>query len=200
MLGITHDELIAQAKVWVDAMGGKFEGDKRCGCEPVHNVIEIYYEATIDFGILHNVLKEGPIKIPITFLDDHTFVGMGTLPMATAGTDARCVSQGQGSMGVMVTGEAIEEHDSHRMHIKLTNLTSLSGSDVVACPPKGGIGQLGGTNKMAFDFDLFGVIGEAQAKPVPLPAPGIQTRVCAKLLDPSKPEEKDLPCTTVVAN
>lgn len=195
--GITLGQFFSQAEAWVEAMDvDEFEGDDRCGCVAMHFAIEVYYEATINLGILHNVLKEGPITIPITFKDDRTFVGQGTFPMSTAGTDAACVSQGQGSMMVQVTGKAVEELNDHRMHIELTNVSPLSGSVVVSCPPLGYAGQLGGTNKRTLKFDLLGFIGEAQAQPLPLPAPGLQNRVCVKLIDLSLPSGTDAPCTT----
>ena len=34
-VGVTHQDLIQMAHDWVDAQGGKFQGDDTCGCKPI---------------------------------------------------------------------------------------------------------------------------------------------------------------------
>jgi len=34
-VGVTHQDLIQMAHAWVDAQGGKFQGDDSCGCTPI---------------------------------------------------------------------------------------------------------------------------------------------------------------------
>jgi hypothetical protein len=35
-VGVTHQELIQMAHDWVDALGGKFQGGRTCGCTTIH--------------------------------------------------------------------------------------------------------------------------------------------------------------------
>ena len=197
MLGITHDELIAQAKAWVAAMGGKFQGDKRCGCEPVRTAIKVYSAVSINTGILQQVSAMGPVTIMLNFKDDGTFEGDGTVPFSAAGTDKACVTESHGSMIGKVSGKAIEDNPPNHLHIELTNITPTSGATAVGCPLHSGVYPLKGGDKLTFTFDMTGFIGEAQVKPVPLPAPGLESKICVKLVDPDvQPPANDSPCVS----
>jgi hypothetical protein len=174
---ITQGGLIDLAQDWIAAMGGEFQGDVSCGCEPAQYAVRAYYEAKISIGtVLQQATTMGPVDIPITFHDDHSFAGTGTFLINGAGRvqggGGACISQSQGSMLIQVSGNAIEEWKNNRMHIEATNLTPTSGATEVQCPQRGANAPLLGGDKAAFGFDLTGRIGEAAMTRVPLPAPG----------------------------
>ena len=162
-------------------MGGEFEGDESCGCEPAHYAIRGYYEAKITIGtFVQEMATMGPVDIPITFHDDHSFEGEGTLSFSSAGTGraAKVVCQGQseGGMRVKVLGKAVEEFENNHMLLQVTNVSPLSGVVTERCnvrnPLDGGMYPLKGGDKAAFDFEMEGRVGDAQMTRVPLPAPG----------------------------
>jgi hypothetical protein len=57
---ISHAEELKLAQDWISAMGGKFQGDESCGCEPVHPLWsgEISYVNTITQDHGHNELQD----------------------------------------------------------------------------------------------------------------------------------------------
>jgi len=178
---ITHGGLVNLGLDWVNAMGGEFEGDESCGCEPAHYAIRGYYEAKITIGtFVQEMATMGPVDIPITFHDDHSFEGEGTLSFSSAGTGraAKVVCQGQseGGMRVKVLGKAVEEFENNHMLLQVTNVSPLSGVVTERCnvrnPLDGGMYPLKGGDKAAFGFEIEGRVGDAQMTRVPLPAPG----------------------------
>lgn len=175
---ISQSEMGRRAQAWVDAMGGKFKGDLRCGCEPLHFAVQVYYISKFEYGGIAQVATMGPVNIPITFHDDGSYEGTGVLPFATAGVVPHgrgvCVDQGGGGMPIRVSGNAVEELDpsQHNMHIELTNTAAESGATGVHCNvPFFGTYSPNGGNKAAFAFDVPGKIADAAATRVPLPGP-----------------------------
>lgn len=184
IVGITHDELKAQAKAWVDAMGGEFEGDERCGCEPVHQAIRLFYVAkTSLMGVVQEVGIMGPVDIPITFHDDRTFEGQGPFPFRAGGADRACVSQSQGQMIIKVTGSAEEKTSEHKMHFDVMEVTPTAGGTAVQCPMYSGGSFLRGGNLPPPQFDMLGAVGEEKRRIVPLPTPVVDASLCAKVID-----------------
>jgi hypothetical protein len=191
--GITHDELVAQAKAWVDAMGGEMQGDKRCGCEPVHQAIEVSYDSKLQvqggIGNVQAVRTMGPVKIPITFHDDRTFEGEGTLSssgnLLDRGGRYFCVGQIQSNVKIKVSGDAIEEVGKNHMHIILTNITPEKGSIAEQCnaPFASGVHPMKSGSNASFSFDMKGLFTEPQVdQPVPLQGPVFAT-IHIKLVD-----------------
>lgn len=75
---ISHAGLIDQAKAWVDALGGEFQGDLGCGCEPQQYAIQIDESYTAEFNPPKaRFTWDGSSQalIPIRFNDDGTFTG-----------------------------------------------------------------------------------------------------------------------------
>lgn len=168
---MTHDEFVKDAAAWVDAMGGKFQGDKRCGCEPVHFAVRVSYNATINAGPLQLSSSMGPVDIPITFHEDGTYDGTGTLPFSAKGMEqaAGCSAQSVGSMQIKVSGSVFETPaGDSAMHVQLTNISREHGSTKVACPGKSVATALQGGDKMTFEFDLKGADGDWGEAPVQL--------------------------------
>ena len=179
---MSHDEFVHDAAAWVDAMGGKFQGDNRCGCEPVHFAVRVFYRAMINMGPLHEQATMGPVDVPITFHEDGTYEGTGTLPFVGMGTAASCSDQSQGSMQIKISGNAVETDSEQKMHIELTNVSRDTGTTSIACPGKSFSGPLNGGDKATFRFDLQGKDGEWSEIPVPL-GPAANARLRVQVVD-----------------
>lgn len=185
----TLPQFFGQAQAWVHAMGDEFVGDIRCGCEPVHFAVRVFYHANINMGgTLQQLTEMGPVDVPITFHDDKTYEGTGTLPLAGAGSvdNGRCVSQSGGSMTIKVSGKAVEDESKNEMHIELTNTGSDSGLTDVTCPMYSGAFPLRGGNQMVFKFDVRGKAGDVGSSPVPL-GPVVDATVQVGVVDKSAP-------------
>jgi len=186
---VTAAELNAQANAWIAAMGGKFQGDDRCGCEPVKQAIRVFYTANLSMGAMFQELAVmGPVDLPITFHDDHTFEGEGTLPFAAAGfVFSVCAAQSQGGMKIKISGKAVEEavegpEDIHKMNVELTNVTPATGTTSVRCPYISWQGALKPGDKVDLNFNLQGLMGEEKTAPFPLPAP-VVAKVQVKIVE-----------------
>jgi hypothetical protein len=57
---ITHAELVKLGQDWIDAIGGKFQGDESCGCEPLHSLWsgQIHYVRQLSGDEGHNELQD----------------------------------------------------------------------------------------------------------------------------------------------
>lgn len=190
--GLTLGQFFDQAVAWVEAMGGDFQGDERCGCEPVHFAVRVTYLASFNvLGVVQGQTLMGPVDIPITFHDDKTYEGTGTLQLK--GGDVAggvCVGQSQGTITIKVSGRANEEWEDNSMQINLTNTSPVSGSTAVQCPYFSRVFGLKGGDKAAFGFNVSGKAGDFGIVPVPLPAPGMNAnlRVDVKDLSPVQPQ------------
>lgn len=190
--GLTLGGFFDQAIAWVDAMGGEFKGDERCGCEPLQFAVRIKYMASWEVGgISQGIGQMGPVDIPIHFHDDGTYEGQGTLPFAAKGSahagPAYCADQSQGGMQVKVSGKAVEDPQKHQMHIELTNLTRNTGATAQACnvPYGSGVFALNGGDKATFGFDVIGRVGDTLATPFPLPTPFVKAVLSVEVVDQS---------------
>lgn len=191
--GLTLGGFFDQAIAWVDAMGGEFKGDERCGCEPLQFAIRIKYVAASNLlgGIVQEMAQMGPVDIPIRFHEGGTYEGQGMLPFAARGTvtatPTYCASQSQAGMQVKVSGKAIEEPEKHQMHIELTNLTRNNGATAQECnvPYGSGVFALNGGDKATIRFDVIGRVGDLGATPFPLPTPFVKAVVSVQVVDQS---------------
>lgn len=190
--GINLGQFFNQAKDWVEAMGGEFEGDEKCGCQPLRYAIQVYYSANVRIGgVLQTIATMGPVNIPITFHDDRSFEGEGTLPFTAAGVArggaVACQGQSQGAMTIKVYGKATEEFEDNHMHIEGTNVTPTSGVTSEQCnapPPfNKGIYPLQGGGKATLGFDVLGRVGDSAVDRVPLPGPGVKAILRVELVD-----------------
>ncbi len=80
---ISHAALIEQSKAWVDALGGEFKGDERCGCELQRYALQVDESFTADFQSPEARLQwngSTTTQIPLKFNDDGTFSGEITSP------------------------------------------------------------------------------------------------------------------------
>ena len=190
---MTRTQALKFSREWVSAMGGEFKGDERCGCEPVHSAVQVFYTAAIDaLGVAEGAATMGPVNIPITFHDDGSYEGTGTLPFVAVGVahagPAVCKADSQGSMQIKVSGNAVEDPENSHMHIELTNISPNTGSTAQQCnlPLGSGIFALRAGDKMTFSFDVSGKAGDESAAKVPLPGP-VAATVHVKVIDLSKP-------------
>lgn len=176
------DEFDKAAASWVKAMGGKFQGDIRCGCEPVNYDVKVSYDATINAGPLQLKSKMGPVNVPITFHENGAYEGTGTLPFSADGEVDACSGQSLGSMQIKVSGTAVEEGSTNDMKVVLTNTTPVSGATGVECPGKSFSAALKGGDKMTFRFQLAGKDGDWSEAPVQL-GPVVDAKVRVDLVD-----------------
>jgi hypothetical protein len=183
----TQPQLTQLVSDWIGAMGGKFQGDERCGCEPVHFAVGVLYHANINMGsVLQQLTEMGPIDVPITFHDDGTYEGTGQLPLAGAGRDRGCASQSEGSLNIRISGKAVEDETNSSMHIELTNTGPATGTTGVQCPMYSGVFPLQGGNKRLVTFDAQGRAGEKAEAPFPL-GPLVDAHVQVQIIDLSSP-------------
>jgi hypothetical protein len=122
--GWDHPKLIQLSNEWIDAMGGRFHGDKSCGCKAQTYFLDLDYEVKIDLtGIplisgLYETKTQGQnlnaLEIPLKIktpgsLDGEavmTLQGQGHLNTPIGG----CTGQDQQSFLVHATG-TLEEGD-----------------------------------------------------------------------------------------
>jgi hypothetical protein len=183
---MTRNEMVQRAQDWVDAADGEegFEGDTRCGCEPVHQAVRLFYVAKISvLGAAQDAATMGPVDIPITFHDDRTFEGQGTFPFRGAGADRGCTTGSQGQMVIKLTGSAVEEAGNNRMHIDVEEVTPTTGSTAVQCPMFSGMRPIKGGSLPPPHLDLLGLVGEEKRTIVPLPSPIAVANLCGKIID-----------------
>jgi hypothetical protein len=183
-------EFLGDAEEWPAAMGGKFQGDVRCGCEPVHFAVRVFYHAMINVGPLQLPSTMGPVDVPITFHDDGSYEGTGTLPYAANGVEnapivGPCSIESQESVQIKVSGKAVEMAGENDMTVELTNITPATGSTAVACPEIATVEPLQGNDKRTFRFHLAGKDGESSERPVPL-GPVVDATVSVQLVDQDK--------------
>ena len=176
---IPLSEMAQRAQAWVSAMGGEFEGDTRCGCEPVHQAIRTLYvtESIGMGGVIREVGTVGPIDIPLNFHDDRSFKEQGTLPFLAADLvqEGRggCRDESQGPMKIELSGSAIEEASNNHMHIEAANATPVTVAAAEQCNNAlfGSNGPKGG-DKGNLKYDLRGRVGEIGNARFPLAGSG----------------------------
>jgi len=191
--GITLGGFFNQAVAWVEAMGGEFKGDERCGCEPLQFAVRVKYIAGSNMlgGIVQTVAQMGPVDIPIRFRDDGSYEGRGMLPFAAQGSvnanPVHCADQSQAGMQVKVYGKAVEGPQKYQMHIELTNLTRNTGATAQECnfPYGSGVFALNGGDKASFGFDVIGLVGDTASGQVPLPTPFVKAVLSVQVVDQS---------------
>jgi hypothetical protein len=184
--GITLGQFFDQATAWVDAMGGDFQGDERCGCEPVHQAVRLAYVANISLmGVVQDAGAMGPVDIPITFHGDRTFEAQAPFPFRGAGADRGCVSGSQGQMVIKLKGDADERtpENKNKMRFDVTEVTPTTGATEVRCPVFSGGSLLRGGNLPPPHLDMLGLVGEEKKTIVPLPSQVINANLCAKIID-----------------
>jgi hypothetical protein len=184
---MTRFEMFQFAKDWVDAMGGKFQGDERCGCEPTHFAVRVHYESSIVLPIQTFTTVADPADIPISFHDNGTFDGEGGLPQYGAGANRACVVQGKYSVIIKASGNATEDATSHHMHVDLSNATPEGSQTSATCQTPWGIRTYSSSQenreKQIYSFDVAGKVGDSAAQPAYLPAPGGKATIGIQIID-----------------
>lgn len=172
---ITHGGLVQLGLDWINAMGGEFEGDIGCGCEPQHFAVRVFYQSKISLPIQQFNTVAAPVDIPITFHDDHSYVGQGAMPQVGAGRNPACVSESQDSVMIKAFGDAIEEWQRNEMHVALTNASPEVNKSASTCQTPWGLRTFFGSNvsaeKELFVFEMPGRVGDTRVQQVPLPTP-----------------------------
>jgi hypothetical protein len=82
--GVTRQDLIQMAHDWVDAQGGKFQGETDCGCNTHHYAIGLKETGVNDRVLATGLMSShadmsGQGDIPLTFKGDGSFTGEATL-------------------------------------------------------------------------------------------------------------------------
>ena len=147
--------MIRLSRAWVDAMGGRFHGDKSCGCEPLNYSLKLDYEtvANINFPLLtgqYDTNTTGPtgnaLEVPLEVNSPNAFTGQGTMNLKGNGnfhtSVGNCTGQSEQNFLIRATAQ-LEEGDEdsmgneNKLHIRLT-CDQLHSTSSGACPYAGG--------------------------------------------------------------
>ena len=123
-------KVIQLSKEWVDTMGGRFHGDKTCGCKAQSYSLELDYEMKIDmsgFPLLNGVYDtktEGggsnlnALEIPLTMTGQGKLEGQAVMNLGGQGVIqtpvGTCVGQSQQSFQVHATAQFEEGDEESR--------------------------------------------------------------------------------------
>jgi len=162
--------LIGSVLIFIEANGGKFQGDESCGCEPHHYAFKV----SADSGFSNPALFQGSykghadFKIPIKFNDDGSFGGETKVDFSYSGT-----SQGEDftcSHTMLSQGEIWKAtgkvDDRGEMRVTFTIKTppaQIKGE----CTGSFGTIPSNGTipgGEWSTNADLFAVVGETTAQ------------------------------------
>jgi len=149
----THEKMIQLSQAWVDAMGGRFHGDKSCGCEPLNYALRLDYKtvANINLPFLngqYNTNTAGPnaLEVPVEINSPNAFTGRGTMNLKGNGDFntpcGTCTGQSEANFLIRATAQ-LEEGDEesmgheNKLHIRLT-CDQLHSTSSGACPYAGG--------------------------------------------------------------
>ena len=185
---ITHGGLIDFGQKWIDAMGGEFQGDESCGCEPAHYAIRISDDTRISFLMAHGETVIAPTDIPITFHDDGTFEGQATMQMqgnSVAGWMPVCYGQSSASIVLKASGQAKEQWDESRMTLRIENVSPVSGRGSATCPsvPASASAPMNGqTQHRMLDFEMQGRVDESGLYTILLPMNVGQAQIRAQIV------------------
>lgn len=158
---ITHQELLKLGQDWVDSMGGEFQGDESCGCEPVHYSIRVSTKNEINVGPVSSTSIMQPVDVPITFNDDGTFSGDSAAKFAATAAAMQCSSQGTSSLNFHVSGQAVSTPHAQSMHFQFDNSSPTVTQSSIQCPYIGEKKTQSTTQgKVVIPFDLTGKVGE----------------------------------------
>lgn len=102
---ITRPAFIKQGHDWVDAMGGKFQGDDECGCVPLHYALEIDEQVIVEGNFngaqIHvDISTQG--QVPFNMNDDASFSGEAQLQAEEKATAAFGRESCQGGYSTVV--------------------------------------------------------------------------------------------------
>jgi hypothetical protein len=172
---ITQAAFLKLAHNWIDAMGGEFQGDKACGCEPSHYLLRMSAQTTVAVEDVRYEAAMNPVDIPIEFNDDGTFTGTGTADFQGAGVGGDCTMSATANVTFSVSGKAVETLNEQSMHIKLKTASPMDTSGTARCPERSGSVQKALTSQETWPFDGQGKVGEVLQTPMPSPGPGITT-------------------------
>ena len=133
---MSRAEMTDRAQAWIDATGGEFKGDVDCGCEPLHYAVRVTDNMVANVSGLHADSVMGPVDIPITFQDDGSFEGQQEVHWY--GNDSAYVCSGDftTAMTLKVSGKAVEDEKTHKLHLQIESLTPLHGVADAHCPAK----------------------------------------------------------------
>jgi len=125
--GWDHVKLVADSLDWVGAMGGRFHGDKSCGCKKSEYVLRLIYAQTLDinFGLIkgQDVKSVGVpnapyLDIPLKAKEQGTLEGTGQLVIKDKGRYSTmiggCAGQGDQTFNITATAKIDEGKEEDR--------------------------------------------------------------------------------------
>ncbi len=178
--GITHSQLRALGKEWVDTTGGQWQGKQDCGCEPSSYSLRLKIVTVMSAIGFRNEM--GPLDIPIEFKDDGTFSGEGDLRSQGSGVMGDCTLAGSGGLRLAASGRAVQKWDEQylRVEFKPAGQTTTAGS--VRCPEGGAARQFTGTSNETLSVELKGEVGEVASVPMRSPDPSVTNSVTVEIV------------------
>jgi hypothetical protein len=131
---ITHAALLKLGSDWVASMGGEFQGDETCGCEPVHYAIQYSTSTKVSLAGIDHSSEMAPVDIPIDFKDDGTYTGEGEGAFVAGGSAAGCTEQSTTKVKFRVSGKTTETSKEQAMHVELQYPAPLAMDFSGDCP------------------------------------------------------------------
>lgn len=184
---VTAGGLVSLGKDWVAAMGGEFKGDPECGCEPLHYAIRVSNHVEMNVLMTHYVNNSPPVDIPITFQDDGSFSGEGTLATQGAGVVTTpmftCTGQSSASVALRASGKDVQQFENNSLHLDLENTAPQTTKASAVCPyQRGRSSSQGPSPRIVLPFDFKGKVGELIERDNIIPYPGVQSRMRVELV------------------
>ncbi len=174
----SHGQLVGQSQEWVDAMGGKFQGDQDCGCVPHHYALDFTDTGIIDVstgGVRTHLDGHGEQAVPMIFNDDGSFHGSATLMRSVAVTATAfgefCLSSGEQPNRIEIAGQVDDQGMLHAqanwsapdVTFNLTCTGNISLSRKSSIP---GFNSNGVQNPLHTGFDLHAFVGQQMTFPI----------------------------------
>lgn len=179
---ISHDAMMKLGQDWVDSTGGEFQGDKSCGCEPVHYSIRVSTANQINVGPVSRTSVMQPVDVPITFNDDGTFSGDSTAQFDSTGVALPCTDRATSKLNFHVAGQAISTPEAQSMHFKFDNSSPTVTNASIQCPYVGEKKTQSTTaGTVVIPFELKGKIGETTDYRMP-GIPGVVSKMRVEIV------------------
>jgi hypothetical protein len=166
ILSPSHGAMVAIVREWLDAQRNEFSRNAACGCRPFRYALTYEAEMTTAMAARGGSVTgsaRGRTKVPLSFADDGTFSGGGsmTLPSSTLmnmGPAGKCTMQSETLMAVRLRGHVTE---TGRMVV--TGVNELAPTTIaVACQTERAPFSYGvpmGGQTVPVDFELDAQVG-----------------------------------------
>jgi hypothetical protein len=199
--GWTREKMVSLSQSWVDAMGGRFHGERSCGCKPAHYALRLDYSVLFNLQGLPGLSGEyqqqtvgqnsHSVDIPLEGKSPDYFEGEGVMTLKGSGQVnapfGTCTGQSQHSFLIRATAQIVEGDEeslgsTNKMHVKL-ECSDMHTTSSGTCPYGGGSESNVGPCKDPIELDFNPtLLDRPQSKVYPMPLPGSQATLTATLV------------------